>query len=124
MTHFGPAKDLTALKWTAQYLPTALGFFETLLAAKYPYPSLQQAFVPAKFGGTASPGLQLLPTSLLFTEHCLEHVSPSAAIVDRTQHFCSVLGAKFLSVLLYTSRWTIIINRTRLHSQHVVWCRQ
>lgn len=75
MTHFGPSQDQAAIKFTAQYLPTAMGFFETLLAAKYPYPSLQQAFIPAKFRAIASAGLQLLPTSLLFTERCLEHVS-------------------------------------------------
>ena len=79
MTHFGPPQDQAALKFTAQCLPIALGFFETLLAVKYPYPSLQQAFLPAKFNAIASAGLQLLPSSLLFTERCLEHVSPYKA---------------------------------------------
>ena len=82
MTHFGPPRDQAALKFTAQCLPIALGFFETLLAVKYPYPSLQQAFLPAKFNAIASAGLQLLPSSLLFTERCLEHVSLSVAWLE------------------------------------------
>lgn len=74
MTHFGPKEDQAMLTHTAQSLPLIVRYFETLLGCSYPYPSLQQAFVPSGFPPIASAGLQMLPTSLLFTERCVEQV--------------------------------------------------
>ena len=74
LTHFGPEKDKPMLAQTAQSIPVILSFFETLLGSQYPYPSLQQAFIPCGFSPVASAGLQILPTSLLFTERCVEQV--------------------------------------------------
>ena len=74
LTYFGPESYKPMLAHTAQSIPVILSFFETLLGSQYPYPCLQQAFIPCGFSPVASAGLQILPTSLLFTELCVEQV--------------------------------------------------
>ena len=78
MTHFSPEANKAMLAHTAQSLPLIMNLFETLLGSRFPYSSLQQAFVPCGFSPHDSAGLQILPTSMLFTERCIEQVSPSS----------------------------------------------
>lgn len=60
------------------FLPIPLALFEKLLGCQFPFGTLNQVYLDAtsdEVQPIASPGLQILPKSCLFTGRSLEQVS-------------------------------------------------
>ena len=77
LTHFAPAGNQEHLIFTAEFFPLAFGLFEAVLGCDFPYGALQQVYVSSESGlvrPVAAAGLQILPTTMLFSSTCFEQV--------------------------------------------------
>lgn len=105
INHFSPEPDLPMLASTIPQISVILGFFASLLGSKYPYPSLQQAFVPAGISPVSSAGLQILPSTLLFSEQCVEQVFYLRVVTkDYIKLRIDIIDFSMLSVICTTRR--------------------
>lgn len=77
ITHFAPVGNSDCLKATAQFFPLAFGLFEAVLGNEFPYGALQQVVMGSSEGPVrpiAAAGLQILPSTMLFSSICFEEV--------------------------------------------------